>query len=140
MGTPFPTESSATIARLEAANLFELSHGRSTLSYTVSNIAGEPVVTYNNGTETKSFTGNEVGRETTTLGTLVTVLLQSSVDGPRRLLTLVQPEVLVGDRRPEKVSLPVIFHTTAGVILHQPGPRQTYDVQIFNGTASFVHT
>ena len=125
-------------AKLEAANLFELSHGESTLSYTVSNIAGQPVLIYNNGKQTKTFTGNEVTRENTALGTLVTVILKSSVDGPRQLLTLVQPEVLVSDGAPQKVSLPVIFHTTAGVIPRKPGPRQTYEVQIFTGPAKFV--
>lgn len=140
MGTPFPAEPSTEIAKLAEANLFELSHGKRTLSYTVSNIAGDPLVSYFDGKETKTFVGNEVSLESTTLGTLVTVLLQSSVDGPRHFLTLVVPVVLVGDRYPEKVSLPVIFHTTAGFILPRPGPRQTYDVQIFSGTASFVLT
>ncbi|HEX4965365.1 MAG TPA: hypothetical protein VF173_31435 [Thermoanaerobaculia bacterium] len=124
----------AALATLGAANFFEVSHAKSTLSYEVSNSAGQPVLTYNDGKQTKTFTGNEVSRENTALGTLVTVILKPSIDSSRQLLTLVQPEVLVNGG-PEKVSLPVIFHTTAGVIPLKPGPRQTYDVQIFKGIA-----
>jgi hypothetical protein len=122
------------------ANFFELSHGRSTISYTASNIAGQPVVTYNNGSVTRTFTGDEVRREQTALGTLVTVTLEVIFDGPTHLLTLVLPEVLVR-AEPEKVSVPVIFHTVEGSIagrLLNPGPVQTYKVEIFSGTASFV--
>ena len=95
--------------------------------------------TYNNGKVTRTFTGNEVSREETTLGTLVTVILKTSVDGPRDLLTLVLPEVFV-NKVPEKLSTPVIFHTTEGVILPKLGPVQTYNVKIFSGTASFEVT
>lgn len=146
MGTPFPVEpvtgeQTATIAKLKSANFYELSHGRITTSYTASNIAGEPVVTYNNGRVTQTFTGDEVRREMTALGTLVTVTLELVPDGPTSLLTLVLPKVLVGSRGPEKLSAPVIFHTVKGSIAGlplDPGPVQTYDVKIFNGTASFI--
>jgi hypothetical protein len=57
-------------------------------------------------------------------------------------LTLVLPEVLVGPHGPVSFSAPVIFHTVEGVIARgfTPGPTQTYEVKIFNGTASFVLT
>jgi hypothetical protein len=128
-------QETAASAKLVAANFFELSLAKSTLTYEVKNFKGQPVLTYDDGTGTKIFTGKEVKRENTELGTLVTVILKSSVDGPRDLLTLVQPEVLLVDGHPENVHLPVIFHTTAGVIPHKPGPQQTYNVQIFSGPA-----
>jgi hypothetical protein len=145
MATSVKTEPSAQAAQRKAANFFQLSydpdhdhdHDKSTISYTASNIAGQPVFTYNNGKVTRTFTGNEVNRQETTLGALVTVILKTSVDGPRDLLTLVLPEVFVNEGRPEKLSTPVIFHTTAGVIPPKLGPVQTYDVKIFSGTASF---
>jgi hypothetical protein len=137
MGTPFPAEQTATIAKLASANFYELSHGRSKISYTESNIAGKPVVTYDN----RSFTGDEVRREKTALGTLVTVTLERIPDGPTNLLTLVLSEVLVHPGKPEKVSAPVVFHTVQGSIAGPPltpGQVQTYDVKIYTGTASFV--
>jgi hypothetical protein len=140
MATSVQTERKIPSPTLVDANFFELSHGRSTISYTASNIAGQPVVTYNNGSVTRSFTGDEVRREQTALGTLVTVTLEVIFDGPTHLLTLVLPEVLVR-AEPEKVSVPVIFHTVEGSIAGRPlnpGPVQTYKVEIFSGTASFV--
>lgn len=140
MATSVETERKIPTPKLVDANFFELSHGKSTISYTASNIAGQPVVTYDNGSVTRSFTGDEVRREETALGTLVTVTLEVIFDGPTHLLTLVLPEVLVR-QEPEKVSVPVIFHTVEGSIAGpplNPGPVQTYDVQIFSGTASFI--
>jgi hypothetical protein len=140
MATSVKAKSSAQIAKLKAANFFELSRGRSTISYTASNIAGKPVVTYHKGKVTRTFTGDEVRREKTALGTLVTVTLEVVSDGPTSLLTLVLPEVLVGSDGPEKVSVPVVFHivqsSIAGPPLN-PGQVQTYDVKTFTGTASF---
>jgi len=138
MATSVKEAGSTTTAGLEAANFFKLSHGKSTLTYTASNIAGDPLVSYNNGKVTQSFIGDQILREKTALGTLVTVTLESSIDGPRHLLTLVAPEVLVAEGGAEKVSLPVIFSTVEGVIARRlnPGPVQTYDVKIFSGTAS----
>ncbi len=127
---------------LEAANFFELRHGRSEITFTASNKAGEPVVTYNDGVKPPlSFSGDEVRREPTELGTLVTVTLSAIPDLEMRLLTIVLPEVLLNDGTPEKLSAPVVFTrvemSIAGPPLH-PGPVQTYDVKVFKGRASFI--
>jgi hypothetical protein len=139
MATSVKAEPSAQAAQRKAANFFQLSHkhDKSTISYTASNLAGQPVFTYDDGKATRTFTGKEVNRQDTTLGTLVTVILKTSVDGPRELLTLVLPEVLVNEA-PENLSVPAIFHTTVGVIPPKLGPVQTYEVKIYSGTASFV--
>jgi len=130
------------IAKAKAANYFELSHGRDTLIYTVSNIAGQPVLDYTHAGKLRSFTGDEIQSEKTTLGTEVTVTLERGIDSNSQLLTLVLPDVHVGPSGAEKLSVPVIFHTLLSSIIGPPrtGPTQTYDVKIFQGTASFVHT
>jgi hypothetical protein len=142
------TSASARAARiaptsaLDEANLFELRRGRSRITYTVSNIAGEPLVNYTDGgTPPRTFTGDEVRREKTELGTLVTVTLGVIPDLETRLLTIVLPEVLVNPGTPEPFSAPVVFTrvemSIAGPPLH-PGPVQTYDVKIYTGKASFI--
>jgi len=138
MATSVQTEPGTEVAKLDTANFFELSHGTSTISYSASNIAGQPVVTYNG----RSFTGDEVRREKTELGTLVTVTLEVIIDGPTDLLTLVVPQVLVRRNQPPvPVSLPVVFHTIKDTIAGPPpGQVHTYDVKIYTGKASFVHT
>ncbi|HKV11317.1 MAG TPA: hypothetical protein VJ725_24455 [Thermoanaerobaculia bacterium] len=141
MGTPGGTAAvraaKAAPPAFAEANFFELRRGTSKISFTVSNIAGEPVLSY--GTQT--FTGREVRIETTEIGTLVTVTLSAIPDLETRLLTLVLPLVQVGPATPEKVSVPVIFTrvemSIAGRPLH-PGPVQTYDVKIYTGKASFI--
>jgi hypothetical protein len=123
---------------LEEANLFELRYNHSRITYTASDIAGEPQVSVGS----QSFRGDEIRREKSELGTLVTVTLSEIPDLERRLLTLVLPEVLLDDA-PEKVSVPVVFTrvelSIAGRPL-KPGPVQTYDVKIYKGKASFIVT
>jgi hypothetical protein len=135
------TRKAAPKSAFEDANLFELRRGSSRITYTASNIAGEPVVSYKDGGTMRTFTGDEVRREQTEIGTLVTVTLSAIPDLETRLLTLVLPEVQVNSGTPEKVGVPVIFTrvemSIAGPPLH-PGPVQTYDVKIYNGTARFI--
>jgi len=140
MATSTQTEKVATSA-LETANLFELRLGKSTITYTASNIAGQPVVTYDDGNTPRSFTGDEVRREETALGALVTVTLEVISDLEEKLLTLVLPVVQLGPETPERLTVPVVFHRIESSIVGPPlhaGPVQTYDVKIFDATASFV--
>lgn len=129
-----------TLTKPKVANFFELSHGKDTLNYTVDNIAGQPALDYTHAGKRRSFTGDEIQSEKTTLGTEVTVTLERGVDSNSRLLTLVLPEVHVGSSGTEKLSVPVIFHTLLSSIIGPPrtGPTQTYEVQIFDGTSSFI--
>jgi hypothetical protein len=131
-----------TAAALEVANFFELSHARSTITYTPSNIAGKPLLTYNDGRTARTFTGDEVRIQKSELGNLVSVTLEMGIEGPAHLLTLVLPEVRVLHNSPVSFCAPVIFHTTENVITGRftPGPTQTYDVKIFCGDASIVLT
>ena len=126
---------------LEEANFFELRHNNNIITYTASNIAGEPVVTYKDSGTTRNFTGKEVRRQKTELGTLVTVTLEATPDLEMRLLTIVLPQVQLKNGTPEKFKAPVVFTrvemSIAGPPLH-PGPVQTYDVKIYSGKASFI--
>ena len=137
MATSAQAVRKAPIPDLEEANFFELSRGRSTITYTASDIAGEPQVNYDG----RTFRGDEVRREPTELGTLVTVTLAVEPDLETRLLTIVLPQVQVKNGTPEKLSAPVVFTriemSIAGLPLH-PGPVQTYDVKIYSGKASFI--
>ena len=138
MATSAQAVRKAPIPDLEEANLFELRRGSSKITYTASDFGGEPQVNFDG----KTFRGDEVRREKSELGTLVTVTLSEIPDLERRLLTIVLPDVLV-DNAPQKVSAPVVFTrvetSIAGRPLH-PGPVQTYDVKIYKGTASFIVT
>jgi hypothetical protein len=130
----------ANPAQLNAANFYDLRRDKKIVSYTESNIQGKPVVTYIDGGVTRSFVGDEIDIEKTALGSLVTVTLEVIPDKSRSLLTLVLPEVLLKDD-PEYLSAPVLFHTIEMSIAGpptSPGAVQTYVVDIFSGTASFI--
>jgi len=137
MATSVSAVKKAPSPALESANLFELSRGRSSITYTASDIGGEPQVNYDG----RTFRGAEVRRQKTELGTLVTVTLEATPDLEMRLLTIVLPQVQVKNGTPEKVSAPVVFTrvelSIGGLPLH-PGPVQTYDVKIYSGKASFI--
>jgi len=125
----------------EPANHFELRRGRKRITYDATSFAGQRQLTYDNGTESRTFIGDDVRSEESALGTLLTVVLKVIFDGPKDFLTLVLPEVLVESGKPEKLSTPVIFHTVQGSIAGRPlnpGPVQTYEEKTFRGTASFV--
>lgn len=144
MATTTQVEPKVPVAASKVANLFELRLGRSAITYTVSNIAGQPVVTYDDGSGTpRSFMGDEILREQTALGTLVTVTLELIPDLVTHMLTIVVPEVLLKGwpPAPERLTMPVVFHKVASSIAGpptQPGPVQTYDVKIYDATASFI--
>lgn len=127
----------------QPANHFELRRGKLRITYTATNLVGRPQINYNDGTESRTFTGDEIRHEGSALGTLLTVELKVIFDGPTDLLTLVLPEVLLEGVKPEKLSVPVIFHTIEGSLVGRPlnpGPVQTYEAKTFRGTASFVLT
>lgn len=140
MATPAKAERTAT--SLQPANHFELRRGRTRIVYTAANIAGEPVLTYDDGDEQRSFTGeSEVQRERTALGTLVTVNLDVVADGPTDALTVVLPEVLLQDDRPERFRTPVVFNRIEGSLAGRPldpGAVQTYAVKTYRGKGSFI--
>ena len=126
------------------ANDFQLSLGRTTISFTPANFAGQPLLNFDDGVNPpRAFMGDDqVGLEGSALGALVTVTLEAIPDLETHLLTPVLPEVLIKDK-PEKVAVPVIFHTVRTSIIGKPtspGPVQTYDVKVFDCTASAVET
>ncbi|HEY4562150.1 MAG TPA: hypothetical protein VIJ36_04175 [Thermoanaerobaculia bacterium] len=121
------------------ANYFDLRRGKSEIIFT-THLGGRPMLTYNDGRTTHSFSGAEVSLRATELGTLVTVTLAATPDLEVRLLTVVLPQVRVSGA-PEKLDVPVIFTRIAMSIAGpplNPGPVETYDVKIYDGTASAV--
>jgi hypothetical protein len=120
------------------ANFYELRSGRTRLTYTESNIAGQPVLTYKD----LSFTGGEIQQDPQPIGLLLTVVLKAVPDAYSDLLTVLIPRVnleSVGDK--DKVATEVIFtrvRTSIGGPDLVAGQVQTYTTKTFTGTASFI--
>ena len=129
----------APAAALVDANHFDLRRGRSEVVFT-THLGGKPVLVYSDGMTRRTFSGKEIHLQATALGTLVTVTLAATPDFEVRLLTVVLPQVRVSGA-PEKLDVPVLFTRIAMSIAGpplNPGPVQTYDVKIYDGTASAV--
>jgi hypothetical protein len=133
------SEAPAPALALVDANHFDLRRGRSEVTFT-THLRGKPVLVYSDGLTRRTFSGKEVRLLPTELGTLVTVTLAATPDLEVRLLTVVLPQVRVSGA-PEKLEVPVIFTRIATSIAGpplDPGPVQTYEVKIYDGTASAV--
>jgi hypothetical protein len=119
---------------------YDLYGGGITVSYTPANIAGQPLFSYHDATQTKNFTGkDQIHTESTVIGTLVTVFLMRTIDGPSTSFSLLLPAV----RLPPSNSTPI---TTEGITtLHRgtfigppTGQIQSYTVVELQGTAAFA--
>lgn len=118
------------------ANFYELRSGRTRLTYTESNIAGQPVLTYKD----LSFMGDEIQQDPQAIGLLVTVVLKAVPDAYSDLLTVLIPRVNLTNGA-AKVATEVIFtrvRTSIGGPNLVNGQVQTYTTKTFTGTASFI--
>jgi hypothetical protein len=121
------------------ANFFELKRGKERFTFTATDIAGRPQLTYDDGSQSRTYTGSEIEQEKTAVGLLLTVK-KVIPDGPTEKITLVLPTVLLADN-PEKVTTFVVYTHVDGNITGRPlnpGPVETYKVKTFRGKAQFV--
>jgi len=113
------------------------------ISYTVSNIAGQPLFNFQdeNGNN-HDFSGNQIRVEQTILGTLVTVFLVQSVDSGSTTLTLLVPGVNLADTTEQDIETFAIVTNNLFSILEMKTPRQTQIYEIFEleGTAKFIES
>lgn len=117
------------------ANVFRFTYRDQEVSYTESNIAGQPLVTVGE----RQFMGDQVLIEETRLGTLVTVELELVLDGDSTLLSLLLPPVrLVGWEQVDVKALAIrttVRDTIAGPPL---GPGVLYEAEEIAGTAAYI--
>ena len=122
------------------ANFYELRSGRAQISYTESNIAGQPVLTYRDLKRDLTFTGDEIQQDPQQIGLLLTVVLAFAPDGFSDLLTVLIPRVNLTNGE-GKVKTEAIFTRVKDSI---GGPNlvngqvQSYTTKTFTGTAQFI--
>ena len=123
------------------ANLFD-TVGPIVMNYSRTSITGAPLVSYRDAERDLSFRGEDVTRQVTALGELVTVTLENVPDAFIRTITLVVPTVRLA--RGDQVEFGTIaIETTdrSGAHVLPPGPAgalQTYQIHQLRGTAQFV--
>ena len=123
------------------ANLFELSGGGTTVTYSTSSITGQPLFHYQDATRDVQASGGDIRTKKTELGAEVTIDLDVVLDGPSTTATLLLPTVNMHDATEQKLRTVVVVTTTAytiggpGLVV---GQVQRYKATAVRGTARAV--
>ncbi len=123
-------------------NEYMLKGGNITVNYLTSGFQGQPTLGYNDGQQTKNFSGGAIRVTPTEIGKLVSVTTVPSVDANHTLFSVLLPEIQLADNKQTQ------SFKTAGIVTNQKGPDsvpqtgagETYDIIHMHGTARVVMT
>ncbi|NOU10435.1 MAG: hypothetical protein HOO98_10510 [Nitrospira sp.] len=122
------------------ANLFELSSRTILVTYSTTSILGGPIFSYRDNTLNLSFRGDEIRIESTALGEVVTVTLETIPDFRTVTFSLIVPIVTVMPQSSGTQIKVLGITTTAPTTIAgpPPGPQQLYSAVYLRGTAQFI--
>ncbi|MCS6916013.1 MAG: hypothetical protein RMK29_21740 [Myxococcales bacterium] len=127
--------------RIFAADLFDLTAGDTHITYSTSSIAGTPRLTYQDGSESRGFSGEEIRHVDTEIGAQVSVTLSQVPDRDTLTLTLILPQVNLpygSEAQIDAVAILTTAKTTIGGPGLVEGAVQSYRVMVLSGTARTV--
>ncbi|MCB9702213.1 MAG: hypothetical protein H6711_09980 [Myxococcales bacterium] len=121
-------------------NHFELRGHGTRLTYSTTSLSGKPILHYEFGGESYSFTGADIRRASTEIGDLVTVTLESVVDLHVITLSLLLPAInLHQDTAEFSTKIILTEHRTSiGGPALVKGALQVYESRTLHGVASFI--
>ncbi|MGH3938254.1 MAG: hypothetical protein ACRDTG_06405 [Pseudonocardiaceae bacterium] len=134
-------EAATTYEQTGEANQFDIT-GPIVISYSRTSFAGVPQLSYKDGERDLNFSGEDISREDTPLGEIVTVTLENLVpaDGPLRTFTLLVPKTRLSMN--DQVSFDTVgietIDSSAGFGPPTPGTLQVYRSHQLQGTAVLV--
>ncbi len=123
-----------------APNLYELACADVLLTYATGGADGSPRLSFQDEDSSFSASGPEIATRPTDLGTEVTVTLEAIPDDHTVTLTLVLPDVDLGDGTESSLDT-VLVETTTRTSPGGPdrdGQRQTYRMTRLHGTARHI--
>ena len=122
------------------ANLFELSSRTIHVTYSTTSILGGPILSYRDDALSRSFNGEEIDIQQTTLGEVVTVTLETIPDLRTVTFSLIVPVVTVMPQSSgTRIKVLGITATSPTTIAGPPpGPQQLYSAVYLRGTAQFI--
>lgn len=127
---------SKALVYLHYANQFDLDYKGKTISFTQSNIAGDPMITCDD----RYFYGSQITKLTTALGDLVTVVLEQRGEAERWSLTLLLPPTWVSGYEASTIEA-LVFETLTRSPSAGPPAGQEIDYELVTkvrGRASFL--
>jgi hypothetical protein len=142
MSTTNQVQSIAQQVSLVAANMFAVAGDGLHVSYSTSGIDGKPHLSYQDPTQSLSFTGEEIRRVECDLGAVVSVRIARTVDSGSTSFSLLVPHVNVSPFSSEPISTEGIttHHAFSTVPALNRGQRDSYNVTPLHGTASNVQS
>ena len=122
------------------ANLFELSSSTIHVTYSTTNILGGPILSYRDNIRSLSFRGDDIRIESTALGDVVTVMLETIPDLRTVTFSLIVPIVTVMNQSSgTRIKVLGVTATAPTTIAGPPpGPEQLYSAVYLRGTAQFI--
>jgi hypothetical protein len=126
---------------LKEPNLYELSRDNIELTYSTTSVDGSARFSFRDAERKLDFSGEQIRTCATELGTEVTVTLEVIADDRTVTLTLLVPDVNLGQETEVQLATAAIEttnHTTFGGPRLITGPLQTYRVIELHGTAKSV--
>jgi hypothetical protein len=122
-------------------NIYQLIGGHLRVTYSTTSIDGKPHFSYQDGSQTLSFTGDQIRQTKTEIGTLVSVTIHMTVDSGSTAFTLLVPTVNL-----TSPSSPATIHTIGITTGHKfsvlpavnQGQTELYTTTELSGTASAV--
>ncbi|MGJ4952408.1 hypothetical protein [Bradyrhizobium sp. HKCCYLS20291] len=119
--------------------LYELHGSGIHVTYSTSSFQGKPQFSYHDAFQAKTFSGDEIQTQDTVLGTLVSVYLMRTVDGPSTSFTLLLPSIRLPPSGVATVTTEGIRTLHKSSIIGPPqGQAEIYTVHPLHGTAQFV--
>jgi hypothetical protein len=124
--------------QLAEANHYDLHNGSLNITYTARDLLGRPQLSYQDGKQTRHYIGDQIRREETALGLLLSIGDAPTDFTPVDRFTLVLPTVLVAPGKAEKLSTFIVFENRSQIGHPQPGPVETYSVKSLSGKANMI--
>jgi hypothetical protein len=132
-----PAESATT----NDPNVFVLAGDGLHVSYSTARQVGGPQFHYQDAGQNTVFQGEQIRTAESELGTLVTVVIQMTVDRGSTTFTLLLPRVVLRDPQSAPIStLGITTMHTRPVVGPVQGQTDFYTTQQLQGTATFILT
>jgi hypothetical protein len=123
-----------------APDMYQLHGDQLHITYSTTGFDGKPRFDYQDATQIKAFTGDEIRTVTSEIGTLVSVTICTTVDRGSTTFTLLVPTVNLGPSKQAPIETEGIttIHRFSIVPAFNQGQIELYRVTPLTGTASFV--
>lgn len=132
---------SATSQAATPPNLYELNGTNLHISYSTTGIDGKPHFSYQNASRTLSFSGDQIRKVKTEIGTLVTVTLTLTVDNGSTAFSILLPNVNLDSTKQAAITTDGIItkHKFSPIPSFNKGQVDNYTFYKLTGKASFVY-